>query len=78
MSSRGELLSAEPETPTKLVRFSLTSLVEELVDLGSINAFIRHKTVPNHRSSYWYYAGGITLFLFFVQVPELKCFLEIS
>jgi cytochrome b6 len=28
----------------------------------------RHKTVPVHRHSIWYYLGGITLFLFIVQV----------
>ena len=68
MSSREKSLSAEPETPPKRARFSLSSWVEERVDLGSVREFIRHKTVPHHRSSYWYYAGGITLFLFLVQV----------
>ncbi|HSB76380.1 MAG TPA: cytochrome bc complex cytochrome b subunit [Terriglobales bacterium] len=29
---------------------------------------LRHKTVPIHRYSYWYFLGGITLFLFGVQV----------
>ncbi|HVP43909.1 MAG TPA: cytochrome bc complex cytochrome b subunit [Terriglobales bacterium] len=29
---------------------------------------LRHKTVPLHRLSYWYFLGGITLFLFGVQV----------
>ena len=29
---------------------------------------LRHKTVPLHRLSYWYFLGGITLFLFIVQV----------
>ena len=28
----------------------------------------RHKTVPVHRLTYWYFFGGITLFLFGVQV----------
>src|SRR5579884_3065133 len=27
-----------------------------------------HKTVPIHRFSYWYFLGGMTLFLFLVQV----------
>ncbi len=34
---------------------------------GLIEPF-RHKTVPTHRLSYWYFFGGITLFLFMVQV----------
>ncbi len=29
---------------------------------------LRHKTVPVHKLSYWYFLGGITLFLFTVQV----------
>ena len=29
---------------------------------------LKKKTVPVHRFSYWYFLGGITLFLFFIQV----------
>ncbi|HLH07660.1 MAG TPA: cytochrome bc complex cytochrome b subunit [Terriglobales bacterium] len=29
---------------------------------------LRHKVVPQHRLSYWYFLGGMTLFLFGVQV----------
>lgn len=29
---------------------------------------LRKKTVPRHRLSYWYFLGGITLFLFVIQV----------
>ncbi|HKV26308.1 MAG TPA: cytochrome bc complex cytochrome b subunit [Candidatus Acidoferrum sp.] len=29
---------------------------------------LRHKTVPIHKLSYWYFLGGITLFLFGIQV----------
>lgn len=35
---------------------------------GTIEAFLRSKTVPLHRHSVWYFFGGMTLFLFFVQV----------
>lgn len=28
----------------------------------------KHKTVPQHKLSYWYFFGGITLFLFMIQV----------
>jgi cytochrome b6 len=42
--------------------------IEERVDLSAVKEFITHKTVPQHRHSVWYYMGGMTLFLFFVQV----------
>jgi len=42
--------------------------LEERVDLLAIKEFITHKTVPQHKHSLWYYMGGMTLFLFFVQV----------
>ena len=39
-------------------RFKITPLIE----------FMKHKQVPVHRHSIWYYMGGVTLFLFVVQV----------
>lgn len=39
-------------------RFNLTPLIE----------FMRHKQVPVHRHSVWYYLGGVGLFLFIIQV----------
>jgi cytochrome b6 len=33
-----------------------------------VGAAIHHKTVPQHRYSIWYYFGGMTLFLFGIQV----------
>ncbi len=39
-------------------RFYLTPLIE----------FMRHKKVPVHRHSIWYYMGGVALFLFIIQV----------
>ncbi len=38
------------------------------VDLEGLESFLRHKTVPDHRHSIWYYLGGMTLYLFIVQV----------
>ena len=35
--------------------------------LSELAAFARHKTVPVHSQSFWYYWGGISLFLFLVQ-----------
>ena len=40
------------------VRFQLSPLIE----------FMRHKMVPIHRHTIWYYMGGVSLFLFIVQL----------
>lgn len=37
-------------------------------DLSTIKHLIKHKKVPVHKHSYWYYMGGITLFLFMIQL----------
>lgn len=37
-------------------------------DLSPIKNFIHHKQVPVHRHSLWYYIGGVTLFLFIIQL----------
>ena len=42
--------------------------LDERYGLSKVTEFMRHKTVPMHRGSVWYYFGGITLFLFIVQV----------
>jgi cytochrome b6 len=42
--------------------------LDRRVDLSSLAEYARHKTVPIHRESVWYYFGGVTLFLFLVQV----------
>lgn len=39
-------------------RFHITPLID----------FMRHKEVPVHRHTVWYYMGGVSLFLFIVQV----------
>ena len=41
--------------------------VDERLGLSDLAAFARHKTVPVHAQSFWYYWGGISLFLFLVQ-----------
>jgi len=57
-------LSRESKTRSEVVydwadeRLGLT----EIVDLA------KHKTVPSHQHSFWYYWGGISLFFFVVQV----------
>jgi quinol-cytochrome oxidoreductase complex cytochrome b subunit len=42
--------------------------VDERLGLEEILALARKKTVPDHKHSFWYYWGGISLFFFFVQV----------
>jgi quinol-cytochrome oxidoreductase complex cytochrome b subunit len=42
--------------------------IDERVGLGSLVAFMGKKYVPVHRGSVWYYFGGVTLFLFIIQV----------
>jgi len=42
--------------------------LDERLDLTSLFHFIEKKTVPVHRSSIWYYFGGVSLFFFIIQV----------
>src|SRR5918994_4236135 len=42
--------------------------LRERLPIDDIVAAMRHKTVPQHRHSVWYYLGGMTLFLFAVQI----------
>lgn len=52
---------------SKSIANSLYGWVDERLGISEIAAFARHKTVPAHRHSFWYYWGGISLFLFLVQ-----------
>ncbi len=47
---------------------ALRKWFDERLDLDDLLAPLRHKTVPQHRLSAWYFLGGITLFLFGIQV----------
>jgi len=42
--------------------------LNERLALDSIRELMSHKKVPVHSQSIWYYFGGITLFLFMIQV----------
>ncbi len=42
--------------------------LDERLGLKDIVAFAKKKTVPDHKYSFWYYWGGISLFFFIVQV----------
>src|SRR5579862_186619 len=41
---------------------------EQRLGLSGIREFLSHKTVPVHSATMWYYFGGVTLFLFTIQV----------
>lgn len=47
---------------------SLRAWLDERLPLSDVIAMLRHKRVPHHRYSVWYYFGGMTLFLFLIQV----------
>ena len=42
--------------------------LRDRLPVAEVEEAIRHKTVPQHRHSIWYYLGGMTLFFFLVQV----------
>lgn len=46
---------------------NLVAWVDERLQLDDLREYALHKTVPMHHSI-WYYFGGITLFLFIIQV----------
>jgi cytochrome b6 len=50
------------------MRVSRRAWIAERVPLDTVAEAVRHKTVPRHRASFAYYLGGMTLFLFGIQV----------
>jgi len=46
----------------------LRRFLDERLGLSALRDLIGHKQVPVHRHSFWYYWGGMALFLFLVQV----------
>ncbi len=42
--------------------------LDERLKIGGLVDYMSHKVVPQHHESAWYYFGGISLFLFLVQV----------
>ncbi|HWA94379.1 MAG TPA: cytochrome bc complex cytochrome b subunit [Terracidiphilus sp.] len=51
----------------KSITSTVYGWVDERLGISELTAFARHKSVPVHRYSFWYYWGGISLFLFLVQ-----------
>ena len=50
------------------LRARLKQWVDERFGWEALTAPLRKKAVPVHRYSYWYFLGGMTLFLFVIQV----------
>ncbi|PTL37097.1 cytochrome bc complex cytochrome b subunit [Candidatus Methylomirabilis limnetica] len=46
----------------------ITAWLEERIDLSALKHLIQKKVIPVHRHTVWYYVGGMTLFLFGIQV----------
>jgi cytochrome b6 len=42
--------------------------LDDRYGVSKVREFMRHKSVPTHRGSVWYYFGGLSLFLFIVQI----------
>ncbi len=63
-------MASPPETaaPTSAHGNPLVRWLDERFGWEQLIAPLRHKTVPVHKLSYWYFLGGITLFLFVIQV----------
>ena len=53
---------------TDTIKNDLTGWVKERYHVETFTDLIAKKTVPLHKYSVWYYFGGITLFLFIVQI----------
>lgn len=49
---------------------SLFAWFDQRLRLRAMREFLSHKRVPMHHHSIWYYLGGVTLFLFLVQVTS--------
>ncbi|HEX9655767.1 MAG TPA: cytochrome b N-terminal domain-containing protein [Bacteroidota bacterium] len=52
----------------KLLIKKLYAWIDERAQLESLVEFLGKKYVPVHRHSVWYYFGGVSLFLFIIQV----------
>ncbi len=50
------------------LKHKLYTWTDERLKIATLVDYMSHKAVPEHRYSIWYYFGGISLFLFIVQV----------
>jgi cytochrome b6 len=61
--SRSSSLAPEPGAHNPVYEW-----VDERLGLEELQAFAKKKEVPDHKHSFWYYFGGISLFFFLVQL----------
>lgn len=61
-------LSPGPDAPPLTWGEKLGAFLDERGMSAELREVLRHKQVPVHRHTLWYYTGGFTLFLFLVQV----------
>jgi cytochrome b6 len=47
---------------------SLGAWLDDRIGLSALKPLAKKKTVPVHRHTFWYYLGGMIVFLFFLQV----------
>jgi cytochrome b6 len=62
------VLGSETGPPGWTRAARLRAWLDERLGLTGVRQFLAHKTVPVHSGTPWYYFGGITLFLFAIQV----------
>ncbi len=46
----------------------ISGFFEERIDLTVLRKWVKEKSVPQHKHSFWYYFGGLALFLITVQI----------
>jgi cytochrome b6 len=61
------MADTQPDTPTRQ-QSGLYRWIDDRFKVDDLVTYMSHKVVPLHRHSMFYYLGGITLFLFIVQV----------
>ncbi len=46
----------------------LLAFIEDRIELAPLKSWVAHKNVPQHKHSFWYYFGGLALFILTVQL----------
>lgn len=54
--------------PREVLTKRLVLWINERLRLNSLADYLRRKSVPNHKHTFWYLFGGLTLFFFVVQI----------
>jgi cytochrome b6 len=62
------LLSPASEKAAEAPKGGLYEWIDERLNISELVAHARDKRVPHHKHSFWYFWGGISLFLFILQL----------